>query len=61
MFDIILSNRKYCVKHAESFETGLSDHHHLIYSMLKTVFEKEESNKIIYRDYNVYGNPLKKI
>ena len=61
MFDIILSNRKYCFKHAESFEIGLSDHHHLIYSMLKTAFEKEESNKIIYRDYNVNGNPLKKI
>lgn len=34
--DLILTNRKYCFKNTASFETGLSDHHHLIYSMLKT-------------------------
>ena len=29
--DLILTNRKYCFKNASSFETGISDHHHLIY------------------------------
>ena len=49
--DLILTNRKYCFKHTSTFETGLSDHHHLIYSMLKTTFKKEEPKQFIYRDY----------
>ena len=40
--DLILTNRKYCFKHSSTFETGLSDHRHLIYSMLKTTFKKDE-------------------
>ena len=42
--DLILTNRKFLFKNSTSFETGLSDHHHLIYSMLKTTFHKEEPN-----------------
>ena len=45
--NLILSNRKYCFKHNSTFETGLSDHHHLIYLMLKTTFKKEESKQFI--------------
>ena len=52
--DLILTNRKYCFKNTSSFETGISDHHHLIYSMLKTTFEKEESIKVTYRDYKQF-------
>ena len=48
--DLILTNRKYCLKNTSSFKTDISDHHHIIYSMLKTAFEKEESIKVIYRD-----------
>ena len=51
---MILTNRKYCFKKASSFETGISDHHHLIYSMLKTTFEKEESIKVTYRNYKQF-------
>ena len=40
--DLILTNRKYCFKHSSTFATGLSDHHHLVYSMLKATFKKEE-------------------
>ena len=54
--DLILTNRKYCFKHTSTFETGLSDHHHLIYSMLKTTFKKEESKKFIFRDYKNFDN-----
>ena len=35
--NLILANRKYSFKNFNSFETGISDHHHLIYSMLKTM------------------------
>ena len=54
--DLILTNRKYCYKHTSTFETVLSDHHHLIYSMLKTTFKKEESKQFIYRDYKNFDN-----
>ena len=40
--DLILTNRKYFFKNTCSFETGLSDHHHLIYSVMKTTFKSEE-------------------
>ena len=40
--DLILTNRRYSFKHTSSTETGLNDHHHLISSMMKTTFEKEE-------------------
>ena len=40
--DLILTNRKYCFQGTSSFETGLSDHHHLVYSILKSTFEKEK-------------------
>ena len=52
--DLILTNRKYCFKNTSSFETGISDHHHLIYLMLKTTFEKEESKKVTYRNYKQF-------
>ena len=54
--DLILTNRKYCFKNTTTFETGLSDHHHLIYSMLKTTFKKEDSKRLIYRDYKGFHN-----
>ena len=46
--------RKYCFKNTSSFETGISDHHHLIYSILKTTFEKEESKKVTYLNYKQF-------
>ena len=49
--DLILTNRKSCFKHCSTFETGLSNHHHLIYSMLKTTFKKEEPKLYKYRHY----------
>ena len=51
---LILTNRKYCFQCTFSFETGLSDHHHLIYSILKSTFEKEEPKQVIYRNYKYF-------
>ena len=53
--DLILTNRRYSFKHTSSTETGLSDHHHLISSMMKTTFEKEESKVLVYRDYKNFN------
>ena len=52
--NLILTNRKYCFRNTSSFETGISDYHHLIYLMLKTTFEKEESKKVTYRNYKEF-------
>ena len=49
--DLILANREYCFQGTSSFETGLSDYYHLIYSKLKSTFEKEEPKQVIYRNY----------
>ena len=45
--DLILTNRKYSFKNTRSFETGLSDYHHLIYSVMKATFKSEELKKFI--------------
>ena len=37
-----------------SFETGLSDHHHMIYTILKTRFENFEPKKLIYRNFKQF-------
>ena len=54
--DLILTNRKYCFKHSSIYETGLSDHHHLIYSVLKTTSKKEEQKLYKYRDYKKFDS-----
>ena len=53
--DLILTNRKFSLKNSTSFETGLSDHHHFIYSTLKTTFHKEEPKTLTYRDYKTFS------
>ena len=53
--DLMLTNRKYSFKITFSYETRLSDHHHLIYSVLKTTFKCEESKKLIYRNYSSFS------
>ena len=53
--DLILTNRK-CYrkssfKNTTSYKPGLSDHHHMILTMLKTTFQLKEPKCLIYRDY----------
>ena len=38
--DLTLTNKKHSFMKSQSFETGFSDHHHLIYTILKTTFVK---------------------
>ena len=38
------------------FETGLSDHHYMIYTILKTKFEKFEPKNLIYRNFKQYDS-----
>ena len=39
-----------------SFEIGLSDHHHMIYTFLQTKFEKFEPKKLLYRNFKQFDN-----
>ena len=48
--DLILTNRKYSFKNTNSYETELSDHYHMIFTMLKTTFQQKDPKCFIYRD-----------
>ena len=48
--------QKILFKSPSAFEAGLSDHHHLIYSMLKTTFKKEEPKLYKYHDYKKFNS-----
>ena len=47
--DLLIANSKFSFMKTNSFETGLSDHHQVIYTILKTKFEKFKPKKSIYR------------
>ena len=49
--DLFLTNRKYSFKCSDSYETGISDHHHMIYTMLKSCFNNTEPKLLNYRDF----------
>ena len=53
--DLILTNRKYFFKNTNTFEIRLSDHHHMICTMLKSTFEKAEPIKLTQRDYKKFS------
>ena len=53
--DLILTNQMFSFKNFTSFETGLSDHHHLIYSLPKATFHKDEPKTLIYRDCTAFS------
>ena len=43
-----------------SNQSTLSDHYHLVYTMLKTTFQKSEPKQLIYRDFkNFYFESFK--
>ena len=54
--DLLITNSKFSFMKANSFETGLSDHHHMIYTILKTKFEKFKPKKSIYCNFKQYDS-----
>ena len=48
--DVFLTNHKHCFQGTQVIETGLSDHHCLIISSLKSRFQKIPPKKLVYRD-----------
>ena len=53
--DLILTNCKHSFMHSKSFETGFSDHHHMIYTIMKTAFNKVPPKKVVFRDYKKWS------
>ena len=48
--DLILTNREYYFKNTSSYEAEISNHHHLIFSIMKTTYASEEPKKCVYPD-----------
>ena len=60
LIDLVLTKRKFPFKNSQLFKTGLSDHHYMVYTMLKTTFQKSEPKQLIYRDFkNFYFKSFK--
>ena len=51
--DLILTNMRKSFQNTGVIETGVSDHHLLIFSFLKT-FTKMPPNKLLYRKYKSF-------
>ena len=54
--DLPITNSKFSFVKTNSFETGLSDHHHMIHTILKTKFGKFEPKKLIYRNFKQFDS-----
>ena len=49
--DLMLTNKKHSFMKSQSFEAGFSDHHHLIYTTLKSTYVKLPPKTIRCRKY----------
>ena len=49
--DLILANSKFSFKFTSTYERGISDHHHIIYTILRSCFQNAESKLLNYRDF----------
>lgn len=54
--DLILTNKRGCFSKSGSFETGLSDFHHLIYAMAKKKISCLPPKKVSYRSYKSFSS-----
>ena len=54
--DLILTNRNNCFQNSTVIETGLSDFHSLIATVLKSTFRKKPPKILKYRDFKHYNH-----
>ena len=52
--DLILTNRKFSFKFTSTYETGTSDHHHMVYTMLNSCFQNTEPKLLNYRYFKSF-------
>ena len=53
--DVFLTNHPLCFQHTSVIETGMSDHHKMIGSFLKSTFRRLPPKNISYRDYKNFN------
>ena len=53
--DLILTNKPRSFQKSSVLETGLSDFHHLTFTILKTHFQKKPPQTVKYRDFRRYS------
>jgi len=56
--DLIISNKKHSFMNTGTVETGLSDHHLLIYTMLKSTYTKFPPKTVKYRKWKNFSLDL---
>ena len=54
--DLILTNKPSYFQNSNFFETGISDHHHVSYTMLKATHSKTPPKTISYRDFKNFSD-----
>jgi hypothetical protein len=54
--DLILTNKRSSLMFSDTLETGLSDHHLLVHTMLRTRFSKLPPKKTLYRCYKHFND-----
>ena len=52
--DVILTNKKHNFQNSFALETGLSDHHLMVVTVLKTYIKKEKPIIVPYRTYKSF-------
>ena len=53
--DLFLTHIRYLFKFSGSYETGISDHRHMIYTVLKSCFNNTEPKLLNYRDFKHFS------
>ena len=54
--DLILTNRSMSFQHTTVIETGISDHHKMVLTVMKSTFPKISPKIIYYRNYSKFNN-----
>ena len=54
--DPFLTSKNFYFRGTNAFETGLSDFHKLVVTVVKTYFRKMKPKTISYRSYKNFGN-----
>ena len=55
--DLIMTNRKNNCICSSTFETGFSDFHHMVYTILKTTYDRLPPKVISYHCYRNFSEP----
>ena len=56
--DVILTNRPRSFQHSLTYETGLSDHNHIITTFMRSHLVRLQPEQITYRSYKIFNESL---